>query len=307
MSSHSFWHILLIKTNTILPTLVRPWESPVRASICAHSICETGPWAFVCVTVQSGFSLTMSTAKTINSDSTCSKLELFLKFCGSVKLQGNHFSAVRKISFYLKPSLNLCPKCPSSLEPQGPDQQWHKQIHRWWQPVDEPTDIKQAERRWQNDWNRNCHIAWRKGERNIMRNQVKEEKDGEGKDRSWWTDVGLFTSRISLFSRCLAAHRGKGRKGEGQGRRRESHRRMWVIGGLVAVARLDSSWCILWLAHSKCYVVGNQESVVGMHCHGIIQETNTRLNNEESNSLENLKKVIEKWNETNNHNVGMIC
>lgn len=46
-----------------------------------------------------------------------------------------------------------------------------------------------------------------------MRNQVMEEqRDGERKERSWWTAVGLFTSRISLFSRCLAAHRGKGRE-----------------------------------------------------------------------------------------------
>lgn len=41
---------------------------------------------------------------------------------------------------------------------------------------------------------------------------MKEERDGEGKERSWWTAVGLFTSKISLFSRCLAAHRGKGRE-----------------------------------------------------------------------------------------------
>lgn len=52
---------------------------------------------------------------------------------------------------------------------------------------------------------------------------MKEESDGEGNKRSWCTAVGLFTSRISLFSRCVAAHRGKGRERErekGRGNRR---------------------------------------------------------------------------------------
>lgn len=45
---------------------------------------------------------------------------------------------------------------------------------------------------------------------------MKEKRDGEGKRRSWWTAVGLFTLRKSLFSRCLAAHTGKGERVKGR-------------------------------------------------------------------------------------------
>lgn len=57
---------------------------------------------------------------------------------------------------------------------------------------------------------------------------MKEERDGEGKERGWWTAVGLFTWRISLFSRCLAAHTGKGRERErrAEAKERESDRRL---------------------------------------------------------------------------------
>lgn len=58
---------------------------------------------------------------------------------------------------------------------------------------------------------------------------MKEEKDGEGKDGSWWTAVGLFTSRITCFSRCLAAHRGKGTQRERE--RRAKDVSDWRLGG----------------------------------------------------------------------------
>ncbi len=191
----------------------------------------------------------------------------------------------------------MCPQCPPSLKSQGPDQ--HKHIHHWWLAVDEPKDEKRETNGEEGtEWLKQklSHSPWRKGERNIRRKQVmKEERDGEGNKRSWCTAVGLFTSRISLFSRCVAAHRGKGREREGQGRR--SNRRMWVIGGSVAAARLDSSWCILWLALSKRYVVGDLETVVGMPCHGTTQETNTRPNNEESHPLIQINRPEKRKNE----------
>lgn len=46
---------------------------------------------------------------------------------------------------------------------------------------------------------------------------MKGGRVGEGKERSWWTAAGLFTLSISLFSRCLAAHTGKGRERRARG------------------------------------------------------------------------------------------
>lgn len=73
-----------------------------------------------------------------------------------------------------------------------------------------------------------------------------EERDGEGEGRSWWTAVGLFTSRISLFSRCLAAHQGKRtERGRGDGEREQKDVSDWRF---VVVARLDSS-CVFYDLH----------------------------------------------------------
>lgn len=151
--------------------------------------------------------------------------------------------------FKLKPSLNLCPQRPPSLKSQ--QQQTTNRMT-------ETENVTQPVKKWK---------------RNISDDEGREW-DGEGKDRSWWTAVGLFTPRICLFSRCLAAHRGKWGEGEKERQREgQGRRRMWVIGGLAEFARLDSSWCVLWLALSKGFAVSNRQSVVGMPCHGIRQET----------------------------------
>lgn len=42
----------------------------------------------------------------------------------------------------------------------------------------------------------------------------RKRDDRGGKDRSWWTAVGLFTTRMLLFSRCLAADGGNRRERE---------------------------------------------------------------------------------------------
>lgn len=55
---------------------------------------------------------------------------------------------------------------------------------------------------------------------------MKEKRDGEGKRRSWWTAVGLFTLRkFALLQMFSSTHR-KGRESEGQERRGESNRGM---------------------------------------------------------------------------------
>lgn len=42
--------------------------------------------------------------------------------------------------------------------------------------------------------------------------EKEEESSDDGKERSWWTAVGLFTLSVLLFSRCSAACTGKGRE-----------------------------------------------------------------------------------------------
>lgn len=54
------------------------------------------------------------------------------------------------------------------------------------------------------------------------------ESDVEGRGRSWWTAVALFTLWISLFSRCWAANRGRQR--EGGRTRKTAEGRKWSEG-----------------------------------------------------------------------------
>lgn len=91
--------------------------------------------------------------------------------------------------------------------------------------------------------------------------EEKERRRGEREELvdSCWS---VYFEHIALLQMFSSTHRKRKReKGKEGGR---SNKGMWATGASVAVARSDSSWCILWLAHSKRFVVGNQEWVVGM-------------------------------------------
>lgn len=122
----------------------------------------------------------------------------------------------------------------------------------------------------QNDWNRNCPTA---------REEMREKYKWWWRERMrWWRERqeledscwSVYSKDIPLLQMFSSTQRKMEREREREG---QGWRRMWVIGGLAEFARLDSSWCVLWLALSKGFMVSNRQSVVGMPCHGIRQET----------------------------------
>lgn len=62
----------------------------------------------------------------------------------------------------------------------------------------------------------------------------------------WWTAVGLFVLRISLSSRCLLAHRGKGIEGAKTNEREQQQTmddsRFEDSVYLVVLAKLTKPW-----------------------------------------------------------------
>lgn len=102
---------------------------------------------------------------------------------------------------------------------------------------------------------------------------MKEERDGEEKDRSWWTAVGLFTSRISLLSRCLAAHRGKGRERDrerGAGAKDVSD---WRFGGGCQVGLI----MVYFMTCTFKVLRGQQPGISGRNALSQNNTGNTRL------------------------------